>query len=76
MINDSAMQDSQDPYDQGASSSAQSSKFKGRTTKQRYLNKRQNKRRHMDHIEMYNITDPDSTPSDTPYEDIYYPTHV
>ena len=74
MVNDSAMQDSQDPFDPGASSSTPS--FKERTEKQRNLNKIRNKRRHMDHIKIYNITDPDRTPSDTLDDDIYYPTHV
>ena len=69
------MQDAQDPNESetttsGPSTSATSSYvFKNRSEYHRLENKRRNRRSHQDHIELYNITDPDTTPSETPDKD-------
>ena len=75
-MNDTVMQDSQDPYDgtgtsQGstATSAVSSYIFKNRPEWKSIENRRKNKQAHQHHIEMFNITDPDTTPSDTPDDD-------
>ena len=68
-MNDTVMQDSQDPYDTSQSSMATSSIssyiFKNKSELKSMENKRRNKAAHEDYTEMYNITDPTTTPSDT-----------
>lgn len=74
-MNDTVMQDSQDPYEANRSTEAGPSSsyvHKERSEEQRQLNKRRNRRAQEDHIELYNITDPDTTPSDTPDDESYY----
>ena len=65
------MQDSQDPYNSQQESTAgpSLSSYNSRPKWKRRLNKKWNERDHEDWIEQMNITDPDSTPSDTPDED-------
>ena len=60
-MEDSIMQDAQRPIE-GASTSRQYS----RTKNHRSRNKAKNRRAHQDWIIEMNITDPGSTPSDTP----------
>ena len=78
-MNDTVMQDSQDPYDntgtsqESTTSSAVSSyAFKNRSEWKSIENKRKNKPAHQYHIEMLNITDPDTSPSDTPDDDFQW----
>ena len=75
-MNDTVMQDSQDPYhntgssqDFPSSSTISSYKFKNRTEWKSIENRRRNAQAHQHHIEMLNITDPATTPSDTPDDD-------
>ena len=72
-MNDTVMQDSQDPYETGQSDAGASSSYvhKERLEAKRQENKRRNKRAHEDHIELYNITYPDTTLSNTP-DDKYH----
>ena len=74
MMNSSVMQDSQDPYDtensqQNSKAGPSLSSYKIRPKWKKHINKRRNKKDHEDWIEQMNITDPDSTPLDTPDED-------
>lgn len=64
MMEDSIMQNSQKPDE--LSTSKPKHKWKSRSERQRQLNIRRNHERHQDWIKEMNITDPDSTPSDTP----------
>ena len=69
------MQDSQDPYDTSQRSTATSTSsyiFKNRSEPKSLENKRRNKQAHEDHIELYNITALDTTPSDTPDDDFQW----
>ena len=71
-MNSSEFQDSQMPDNftqDPRSSSTQRSLHKYHPEWKSIENKRKNKRSHDDWIEQMNITDPDSTPSDTPDED-------
>ena len=73
-MNDTVMQDSQDPYETTQSEAGPSSSYvhKERSEARRDDNKRRNRKAHEDHIELYNITDPDTTPSDTPDDEYYW----
>ena len=75
-MNDTVMQDSQDPYndigssqDFPTSSTVSSYQFKTRLEWKSIENKRKNARAHQYHIEMLNNTDPATTPSDTLEDD-------
>ena len=46
--------------------------IKKRSEASRQLNNKRNRRAHEDFIEMYNITDPDTTPSDISDDDNYW----